>query len=61
MLTLKRGQDVYVDPPGLVGNAGSDLRRGVIVGGMDSGIWDTGISLKARKSLGRKVKDQHPL
>ena len=24
--------------PGVVGNAGSDLRRGVIVGGMDSGI-----------------------
>lgn len=29
MLTLKRWQDVYVDPPGLVGNAGSDHRRGV--------------------------------
>lgn len=48
-------------PPGVVGNGGPDLRRRVTVGDMDSGIYDTGISLKAGESLERKVKDQHLL
>lgn len=52
VLSLKRWQDICVDPhKGLLEMQAQTLKRGVRVGDTDSGIYDIGISLKARERV----------